>query len=127
MSGLLWGAVAAIGQHTMLFLIIIRRIHVRFENEAPVFSVDPSGPIRLSKDSALSLVWIMAAVYGLAVVLLIYYRPHFSKRACFGLGVITAVLALAAAMAEPLWGLVLLADFLVVWPVLRGRCSVRTA
>jgi hypothetical protein len=120
-TSLLWGAVAAVGQHTMLFLSIIRRVHVRFENEAPVFSVDPSGPIVLSKNAALSLVWVMAVVYGLAVVLLVYCRPRVSRRAWVAVGAVGALSALVAALAEPLWGLVIAADFASLYAILRGR------
>ena len=52
---LLWAGVAAVGEFTMLFLSIIGRIHVTFANQAPVFAVDPRGPIVLTKDTALAL------------------------------------------------------------------------
>ena len=89
LTSLLWGGVAAVGQYTMLFMTIIQRIHVRFVNDAPVFYVDPRGPIRLSKNSALSSVWVMTVAYGLLVALLVYFRPHPSRGAWIAIGVIT--------------------------------------
>jgi len=117
----LWGAVAAAGQFTMLFLTVIGRIHVHFANEAPVFSVDPRGPIALTKDTALTSVWIMTIAYGLLVTTLVYFRPRLSRRARFTLAVVAVGLAVLAAMAEAWWGLIVLADFGVLYPVLRSR------
>jgi hypothetical protein len=118
LTSLLWGGVAAVGQYTMLFLTIIRRIHVRFENDAPVFYVDPRGPIPLTKDSALSSVWVMTVAYGLLVALLVYFRPHPSRDARIAIGVLAVALSVVAALAEPLWGLIVLADFAALYPVL---------
>jgi hypothetical protein len=118
LTSLLWGCVAAVGQYTMLFLTIIQRIHVRFENDAPVFYVDPRGPIPLTKDSALSSVWVMTVAYGLLVALLVYFRPHPSRGAWIAIGVLTVALSVVAALAEPLWGLIVLAGFAALYPVL---------
>nr|MBC7244332.1 hypothetical protein [Chloroflexota bacterium] len=121
LTSLLWGAVAAIGQYTMLFLTIIRRIHVNFVNEAPVFYVYPQGVIPLTKDTALFFVWMMTIVYGLLITLLVYFRPRPSRRT----GITTGVLALAAsaiaALAEYWWGLIVLADFVALYPILAGQ------
>ena len=121
LTSLLWGAVAAVGEHTVLFLSIIRRIHVRFENQAPVFSVDPSGPIVLGKDAALSIPWMLAVAYGVAVALVVHNRPRLSSRGWMAVGAVGALSAVVAATAEPLWGLVVAADFAVLYPILRGR------
>jgi len=121
LTSLLWGAVAAAGEYTMLFLTIIRRIHVRFEQDAPVFYVDPRGPISLTKDTALSSVWVMTIAYGLLVTLVAYFRPQPSRRAWVAIGVLAVALSAFAALAEPLWGLILLADFAAFCPVLGIR------
>lgn len=121
LTSLLWGGVAAVGQYTMLFLTVIRRIHVRFENDAPVFFVDPRGPIPLTKDSALSSVWVMTVAYGLLVALLVYFRPHPSRGAWIAIGVLAVALSVAAALAEPLWGLIVVADFAALYPVLATK------
>jgi len=118
LTSLLWAGVAAVGQYTMLFLTIIQRIHVRFVNDAPVFYVDPRGPISLTKDSALSSVWVMTVAYGLLVALLVYFRPQPNRGAWIAIGVLTVALSAIAALAEPLWGLIVLADFAVLYPVL---------
>ena len=123
LTSLLWGAVAAVGQYTMLFLIIIRRIHVRFENEAPIFYVDPRGPITLTKDSALASVWVMTVIYGLLVALLVYARPRPSRGTSLGLGALALTLSAITALAEPLWGLIVLADFGVLCPLLLRRTA----
>lgn len=121
LTSLLWGAVAAVGQHTMLFLSIIRRIHVRFENEAPVFFVDPQGPITLTKDTALFSVWVMTIAYGLLVALLVYFRPRPSRGAWVVMGVLALTLSTIAALAEYLWGLIILASFVALYPILAYR------
>ena len=121
LSSLLWGGLAAAGQHTMLFLSVVGRIHVRFEHEAPQFYVDPRGPIALSKDAALRAVWLMTAVYGLVVVLLVYFSPRVRGKSWVPIGLLTAVLAIVAALAEPLWGLVVLADAAALYPLLSAR------
>ncbi len=118
LTSLLWGAVAAVGEHTMLFLAVIRRIHVRFENEAPVFYVDPRGPIALSKDSALSIVWLASIAFGVAVFLLMYFRLRVSRTATTAIAGAILLLAAVAALAEPLWGLAVLADAAVVYLIL---------
>ena len=125
LTSLLWGGVAAVGQYTMLFLTIIRRIHVRFVNDAPVFHVDPRGPIRLTKDTALTSVWILTVAYGLAVALLVYFRPRLSRGAWIAAGILAVVLSALAALTEPLWGLILLADFAALYPILAGRVGTR--
>jgi hypothetical protein len=120
LASLLWGAVAAVGEYTMLFLTIIQRIHVRFENEAPVFFVDPRGPIILTKDVALSTVWAVTVAYGILVTTVFYLRPRPRRAARVVLALAAIVLAAVAALAEPLWGLIVLADFLVLYPLLRA-------
>ena len=123
LASVLWGAVAAAGQFTMLFLTVIGRIHVRFANEAPVFSVDPRGPISLTKDTALGSVWVMTIAYGLLVTTLVYFRPHLSRGMWLTLAIVAAGLAVIAALAEPWWGLIVLADFVALYPVLRTRAQ----
>jgi hypothetical protein len=105
----------------MLFLTIIGRIHVRFANEAPVFSVDPRGPIRLTKDTALASVWAMTIAYGLLVIALVYLRPHLGRRLRFAAAIAAVALAAVAALAEPWWGLIVLADFIALCPLLIAR------
>jgi hypothetical protein len=105
----------------MLFLTIIQRIHVRFENEAPVFYVDARGPIRLTKNTALSTVWALTLVYGLVVALLVYLRPSLNRRGWIATGFVVAGLCVLAALAEPLWAVVILADYVALYPVLSGR------
>jgi hypothetical protein len=123
LASVLWGAVAAAGQFTMLFLTVIGRIHVHFANEAPVFSVDPRGPIRLTKDTALSSVWAMTVAYGLLVVALAYLRPRLSRRLSLAVAMVAVGLAAVAALAEPWWGVIVLADFVALYPVLSARIS----
>jgi len=117
LSSLLWGGVAAVGQYTMLFLTIIRRIHVRFANSAPAFSVDPRGPISLSKDSALVIVYALTLLYGLLVGVLVLLRPHPGRRTWIVAGVLAVALAILAALAEPWWGLIILVDALALYPL----------
>jgi hypothetical protein len=123
-TGLLWGAVAGSGQYTGLFLTIIQRIHVRFENEAPVFYVDPRGPIRLTKSTALSAVWVMTVAYGIIVTLLVYFRPTLNRNGRAVIGFAALLLAALVALAEPLWGLIVLADVAVLYPILSGRVGM---
>ncbi|MBC7232758.1 MAG: hypothetical protein H5T68_05905 [Chloroflexi bacterium] len=125
LTSLLWGAVAAIGQYTMLFLSIIRRIHVHFEHEAPVFSVDPQGLIPLTKDTALFSVWMMTIAYGLLVTLLVYFRPQPSRSAWILMGALAVTLSVIAALAEHLWGVIILASFIALYPVLAHRKEAR--
>ena len=99
----------------MLFQSVIGRIHVRFVNEAPAFSVDPRGPIVLTKDSALTAVWLMTIAYGLLVIALLYLRSRWSRRAWLTAALLAIVLAVLAALAEPWWGLIALADFGVLY------------
>jgi len=119
LTSLLWGGVAAVGQYTMLFLTIISRIHVRFVDNAPVFYVDPRGPISLSKDTALGSVWAMAVLYGLLVGLLVYWRPRPGRRVWILTGVLAVALAVLAALAEPWWGLIILVDAAALYPLLK--------
>jgi hypothetical protein len=119
-TSLLWGTVAGAGQYTGLFLTIIQRIHVRFENEAPVFYVDPRGPILLTKSMALSIVWLMTVGYGIIVTLLVYFRPSLNRNRRAVIGFMALLLAAVAALAEPLWGLIVLADFAILYPILTG-------
>jgi hypothetical protein len=121
LASVLWGAVAAAGEFTMLFLTVIGRIHVSFVNEAPVFSVDPRGPIRLTKDTALASVWAMTIAYGLLVTALVYVRPRLSRRLWVTAGIVAVALAVVAALAEPWWGLIVLADFVALYPALSAR------
>jgi len=120
-TSLLWGGVGAVGQYTMLFLTIVRRIHVRFVNDAPVFYVDPQGPLSLSKDTALSGVWVMTVLYGLLVSLVAYLRPRPGRAAWFVIGTLALTFSVIAALAELWWGLIVLADFAAVCPWLTGR------
>lgn len=120
LASVLWATVAAAGQFTMLFLTVIGRIHVHFANEAPVFSVDPRGPIVLTKDSALGSVWIMTIAYGLLVMALLYFRPRLSRGMWFTLAGLSVVLAVIAALAEPWWGLIVLADVVALYALLRA-------
>jgi hypothetical protein len=101
----------------MLFLTIIRRIHVRLA-DAPVFYLDPRGPIMLTKDIALSSVWGMTVLYGLAVAWAVYARPHPTRGIWMALGGLTTALSAIAALAEPLWGLIILVDFIILCLVL---------
>lgn len=117
LSSLLWGGVAAVGQYTMLFLTIIGRIHVRFVDSAPMFYVDPRGPIALSKDAALRSVWVMAVLYGLLVGLVVYWRPRPSRRVGLLTSMVAVALAVLAALAEPWWGLVILVDAIALYPL----------
>lgn len=121
LTSVLWGAVAAVGQYTMLFLSIIRRIHVRFEHEAPVFFVDPQGPLTLTKDTALSSVWVITVTYGLLVALLVYFRPRPSRSAWVVIGMLALALSIIAALAEYLWGLIILASAIALYPILARR------
>ena len=107
LASVLWGAVAAAGQFTMLFLTVIGRIHVRFANEAPVFSVDPRGPISLTKDTALGSVWIMTIAYGLLVTTLVYFRPRLRRGVWFTLAIVAAGLVVS-------WIVVFLTIFRVI-------------
>jgi len=121
LTSLLWGAVAAMGQFTMLFLTIIRRIHVRFENEAPVFFVDPSGPLTLTKNSALAIVWIGTVLYGVLVVLLLYLKPRMTGVARIAMAAVALGLVLVAALAEPLWGLIVALDWALLFALVSQR------
>jgi hypothetical protein len=121
LTSVLWGAVAAMGQFTMLFLTIIRRIHVRFENEAPVFFVDPRGPITLTKNSALTTVWIGTVLFGLLVAVLLYSRPRPTRAVWIALAGVAAVLVLLAAMAEPLWGLIVALNWALLLAIAARR------
>jgi len=118
LTSLLWGGVAAVGQYTMLFLAIIRRIHVRFVNDAPVFYVDSRGPILLTKNTALSSVLVMTVLYCLLVTLITYFRPQPDRNVWIAIGVLAVALSAVVALAEPLWGLIVLADFAALYPVL---------
>jgi hypothetical protein len=126
LESLLWGGVAVVGQYTMLFLSVIGRIHVRFEHDAPVFYMEPKGLIPLTKDAALSSVWIMTGLYGLLVTLVAYRRPSPSKRAWAIVGVLVAVLAVIAALAVPLWGLVIIADLVALLPWLTTAAPTKS-
>jgi|GEM_PF-1658266 len=121
LTSLLWGTVAAVGQYTMLFLTVIQRLHVRFADGAPVFYVDPRGPIPLTKDTALSSVWVMTALYGLLVTCVTYFRPQPTRGAWIAIGVLAIVFSVVAALAEPLWGVIILADFAALYYLLLAR------
>ena len=116
---LLWAGVAAVGEFTMLFLSILGRIPVPFANQAPVFAVDPRGPIVLTKDAALATVWGLAILYAVIVGVMVHLgsdrvRPHRTVLiVCF------VVSALVAALAEPLWGLALLVSLAALYPLLK--------
>ena len=124
LASLLWGGVAAVGQYTMVFLSIIGRIHVHFPEDTPVFYVDPRGPIPLTKDTALSSVWIMTVVYGLLVTLVAYLNPRPRRGAWIALGALVVALSAIAALAEPLWGLIILVDFAALYPWLAGKTQM---
>ena len=115
------------GQYTMLFLTIVRRIHVRFVNDAPVFYIDPQGPLLLSKDTALSSVWAMTVLYGLFVGLVAYLRPRPNRAAWLVIGALALTFSVIAALAEPWWGLIVLADFAAICPWLTGRAAAGDA
>lgn len=120
LTSLLWGGVAAAGQYTMLLLTIIQRIHVRFPAGVPEFYVDPRGPIRLTKDLTLRVVWALTIAYAAVVVILVYSRPQVnSRRAWVAFGFLAIAFSALAALADPLWGLIALADFALLYPILR--------
>jgi len=121
LTSVLWGAVAGMFEFTMLFLTIVGRIHVRFENEAPVFFVDPLGPIALSKDSALWTVWIGAVLYALLTAVLLYVRPRPSRPMWIALAVVAVGLSVLAALAEPWWGLIVAIDCILLFAILPRR------
>jgi hypothetical protein len=119
LASLLWGGVAAVGEFTMLFLTIIGRIHVTFANQAPVFSVDPRGPISLTKDTALAVVWVLTVAYAAIVAVMAYLGPSRVRRLRTTLIVCFLSAALVAALAEPLWGLALTVSLVVLYPLLK--------
>ncbi len=121
LASVLWGTVAGLGEFTMLFLTIIRRIHVRFENEAPVFFVDPSGPIALTKNSALWVAWSGTVLYGLLVTLALYFRPRPTRVAWITLTIAAVGLVVLAALAEPLWGLIVALDLALLFAIIAQR------
>lgn len=121
LTSLLWGGVAAAGQYTMLFLTIIQRIHVQFPAGIPEFYVDPRGPIRLTKDEALTAVWALTTVYAVVVFILIYVRPHLGRQARIAFGLLAIAFSALTALADPLWGLIILADFALLYPLLKDR------
>ena len=125
LASILWGGVAAVGQFSMLFLSIIGRIHVHFVNQAPVFTVDPRGPVTLTKDTALTAVWVLSVAYAAAVAMLVYFRPTLSRGMRIVLVVSFCAVALLAALAEPWWGLVLLGDLVALHPLLRSLPPAR--
>ncbi len=107
----------------MLFLTIIQRIHVRFPAGMPEFYVDPRGPIRLTKDVALTAVWALTIAYAVAVAILVYFRPHPSRQALVAFGVLAMASSALLALADPLWGLIILVDFALLYPMLRDRAQ----
>lgn len=120
-AALLWGGVGIIAQYTALFLTIVQRIQVEFENQAPVISVTPSGPIALTWGAALAAVWAGTFAFGMLVVAA-YVAERRPSRVQWLAGAMAALaLAVIAALAEPTWGLVILADALVLAWVLRGK------
>ncbi len=94
----------------MLFLSVVGRIHVEFASGAPVFWMVPRGPVHLTKDSALTTVWVLTLLYGLLVFVLAYRRPNPDERVWAVTRVVGVIFAVALALAEPLWGLVGFAD-----------------
>lgn len=127
LTSLLWGSVAAAGQYTMLFLTIIQRIHVRFPAGVPEFYVDPRGPIHLTKDVALAAVWVLTIAYAVVVAITVYFRPHLSGRAWGAFRLLATASSGLAALADPLWGLIILADFALLYPLLRARGRRRSS
>jgi hypothetical protein len=119
LASLLWGGVAAVGEFTMLFLTIIGRIHVTFANQAPVFSVDPRGPISLTKDTALAVVWVLTVAYAAIVAVMTYLGPSRVRPLRTTLIVCFLSAALVAALAEPLWGLALAVSLVALYPLLK--------
>ena len=119
LASLLWGGVAAVGEFTMLFLSIIGRIHVSFANQAPVFAVDPRGPIVLTKDTALATVWGLSILYAVIVAVLTYLGPRRARSFRAPLIVGFLISSVVAALAEPLWGLALLASLAALYPLLK--------
>jgi hypothetical protein len=117
LSSLLWGSVAAAGEHTMLFLSIIPRIHVRFEGQ-PVFWVDPRGPIALTKDAALSVAWLASLCFGLVVAAVGYWRPRPRRPGRTAVAACMVALSLVASLAEPLWGLAAVVDGMILLAML---------
>ena len=125
LTSLLWGGVGAVGEYTMLFLAIIGRIHVRFVSDSPVFYIDPRGPIPLTKDTALSSVWIMTVLYGLLVTLVAFVRPRLARTSWVAVGSLVLMLSVIAALAEPLWGVIVVADFVALCPWLIRQAQVQ--
>jgi len=119
LASLLWAGVAAAGEFTMLFLSIIRRIHVTFANQAPVFAVDPRGPIVLTKDAALTAVWGLTIAYAVIVGVMTYLGPRRVRPVRVGVIACFAIGSVIAALAEPLWGLALLASLAALYPLLK--------
>lgn len=119
LASLLWGGMAAVGEFTMLFLSIIGRIHVSFANQAPVFAVDPRGLIVLTKDAALTTVWGFTVIYSILVAVMVYLGPSRARSFRTPLIVCFVIGSVVAALAEPLWGLVLLASLAALYPLLK--------
>ena len=114
LTAILWGGVAATGEHTMLFLSIIRRIHVRFESDAPVFFVDPGGLIPLTKDMALAAVWLTAVGYGAVFAMAVYLRPRPSRSQWVVFAFLALAVAAVAGLTDLLWGVIALASGLAL-------------
>ena len=125
LTSVLWGGVGVVGEYTMLFLAIIGRIHVRFVSDSPVFYMDPRGPILLTKDTALSSVWITTVLYGLLVTLVVYVRPRLAGVSWVAVASLVLMLSVFAALTEPLWGVIVIADFLALCPWLICRAQVQ--
>lgn len=123
-AALLWGGVGIIGQYTALFLTIVQRIRVEFENQAPVITVTPSGPIALSWGAALAAVWVGTFAFGMLVVAAYLAERRPSRAQWVGGAVVALTLAVCAALAEPSWGLVVLIDALVLAWVLRRKSAL---
>ncbi len=117
LAAILWGAVAAMGQYTALFLSIIGRIHVSFVNQAPIFRVAPSA-VPLTKDLALQLVWALTIAFGLLAAGVVYRRPRPGKRSWVVLTLSVLLVSIAAGLIEPVWAGVVWLDYLALLPAL---------
>ncbi len=119
LNSVLWGAVAACGQFTMLFLSVVGRIRVSFVSNAPSFAVDPRGAVALTKDTVLQLVWVLTILFSVMVFWVTYRRPRPTRRAWVVWGTLGFVLTIAGGLVDPWWAGILLVDGLIIAGVLR--------
>lgn len=116
-TAVLWGAVAAMGQYTAMFLSIVGRIHVTFA-DGPSFAVSPQGVLPLTKDLALQLVWLSTLAFGLIVAWAVYRRPRPGKHTWVVTTILVLLLSVVMGLIEPIWGLVVWMDYAAVTPAL---------